>query len=86
MKRPAALLATLALAAACMVPRVGSSAGDALYTLAREGAQQALSATFALSAAVADWVCERCADRPGREDCNTRGAEPGSPYPKEVRA
>lgn len=86
MKRPAALLATLALAAACMVPRVGTSAGDALYTLARDGAQQALSATFALSAAVADWVCERCADKPGREGCNTRGAEPGSPYPKEVRA
>lgn len=84
MKRPAALLAALALTAACMAPRASAVAGDALYTVAVDGAQRALSATFALSAAVADWVCERCADQPGREDCNTRGAKAGTPYPKEV--
>jgi hypothetical protein len=97
MKPPAALLAALALTAACMVPRASPSAGDALYTLTRDGVQRALSATFALSASVAGWVCEEPApestgrapgapgsDLPGPDDCNTRGAEPGSPYLKEV--
>lgn len=97
MKRPAALLAALALTAACMVPRAGSSAGDALYTLTRDSVQRALAATFELSASVAGWVCAEPApagtgrapgaaasDLPGADDCNTRGAEPGSPYPKEV--
>jgi hypothetical protein len=85
MKRPAALLAaSLALTAACMAPRVGPAAGDLLYVAARDGAQRALSATFELSAVVAEWVCERCADQPGPEDCHTREAEPGSPNPKEV--
>ena len=85
MKRPAALLATaLVLTAACMAPRVGASAGDVLYVAARDGAQRALSATFALSAAVADWVCERCADHPGPADCHTRESDPGFPNPKEV--
>jgi hypothetical protein len=85
MKRPAVLLtAALALTAACMAPRMGPSAGDILYATARDGAQRALSVTFELSAAVADWVYERCADHPGPEDCHTREAEPGSPNSKEV--
>jgi hypothetical protein len=83
MKRPAALFAALALAA-CVAPRAGTVATDALYAAAADGARQALSATFALSAAVADWVYESCADLPAPENCNTREAEPGSPYPKEV--
>ena len=61
MKRKAVLLAAaFGLTAASLALAGSRTAGDAVYTTARDGAQRALSATFSLSATVVNWICDRC--------------------------
>ncbi|HKV06925.1 MAG TPA: hypothetical protein VJ725_02230 [Thermoanaerobaculia bacterium] len=65
MKRKAALLvAACGLTAASLALAGSRTAGDAVYSTARDGAQRALSATFSLSATVVNWFCERCPETP----------------------
>ena len=68
MKRKAALLvAAFGLTAASLALASSRTAGDAVYSTARDGAQRALSATFSLSATVVNWICERCPETPAPE-------------------
>jgi hypothetical protein len=63
MKRRIALLAAVLILTAASLALAGSrTAGDAVYSTARDGAQRALSATFSLSATVVNWICEQCPD------------------------
>lgn len=63
MKRRIALLAAaLSLTAVSLALAGNGSAGDAVYSTARDGAQKALSATFSLSAEVVNWICDQCPD------------------------
>lgn len=63
MKRKAALLvAAFGLTAASLALAGSRTAGDAVYSTARDGAERVLSATFSLSATVVNWISDRCPD------------------------
>jgi hypothetical protein len=68
MKRKAVLLAAaFGLTAASLALAGSRTAGDAVYSTARDGAQRALSATFSLSATVVNWICDECPEAPAPE-------------------
>lgn len=68
MKRKAVLLAAaFGLTAASLALAGSRTAGDAVYSTARDGAQRALSATFSLSATVVNWIGGQCPERPAPE-------------------
>ncbi|HSK76613.1 MAG TPA: hypothetical protein VLQ45_09165 [Thermoanaerobaculia bacterium] len=78
MKRKAVLLAAaFGLTAASLTFAGSRTAGDAVYSTARDGAQRALSATFSLSASVVNWICGECPEAPAPETSPLTSPEVG---------
>jgi hypothetical protein len=62
LKKAVLAAAVFGLTAASLAIAGSRTAGDAIYSTTRDGAERALSATFSLSATVVNWISDRCPD------------------------